>query len=88
LAKGEPNVVVLELLGMHAGALPISAHSLLVDISETLRQQNVQVTWYRHEGNPTAALKFQTDQIRAAAQLQRLDLTPGKLTIRGHANAQ
>jgi hypothetical protein len=86
LAKGEPNVIILELQGLHAGALPISAQSLLEDISDALRQQNIQVSWYRHDGYPTAALKFQSDQPRPPAQLLQLEATPGMLTVVGHSN--
>jgi hypothetical protein len=86
LAKGEPNVVVLELQGLHAGALPISAQSLLEEISEGLRRHNIQVSWYRHQGNPTAALTFQTDQPRPTAQLRQLDLQPGMVTLVGHSS--
>ena len=86
LAKAEPNVVVLELRSLHAGALPISAQSLLEEISESLRRHSIQVTWYRHEGNPTAALKFQTDQPRPTAQLRQLELKTGALTIVGKSS--
>jgi hypothetical protein len=86
VAQKEPNVVILQLQGLHAGALPISAQSLLEELSESLRRQNIQVTWYRHEGNPTAALKFQTDQQRPTGQVQQVDLKTGTLTILGHSN--
>ncbi|HYV34209.1 MAG TPA: hypothetical protein VE988_00810 [Gemmataceae bacterium] len=86
LAKGEPNVIVLELQGLHAGALPISAQSLLENISEALQRHNMQVSWYRHDGNPAAALKFQSDQPRPSAQLLQLELKPGLLTIHGHSH--
>jgi hypothetical protein len=87
LAKDKPNVVVLELGGVHAGSLPISAQSLLENISETLQRNNIQVSWYRHKGNPTAALKFMTDQAESPWQLLRLDLNPGMMTIAGHSNS-
>jgi hypothetical protein len=86
LAKGEPNVIVLELKGLKAGALPISALSLLEEISDALRGHSVQVTWYRHEGNPTAALKFQTNQPRATVQVRHIELKPGTLLVMGHSN--
>src|SRR5947208_645220 len=38
LAASELNVVALELQGLHVGALPISAQSLLERISETARR--------------------------------------------------
>ena len=86
VAKGEPNVVVLELQSLHAGALPISAQSLLDQMTEALRQHNIQVTWYRHNGHPTAAIKFQSDQPRQSAQLQQVELKPGMLVITGRSN--
>jgi hypothetical protein len=83
LAQGQPNVVVLELQRLHAGALPISAQSLLEDISNMVRRRNIQVSWYRHNGNPAAVLKFQADQPRAVSQLRQIILEPTCLTIMG-----
>jgi hypothetical protein len=86
LAHHEQNVAVLELESLHAGALPISAQSLLEQISEALRTYNIQVTWYRHNGNPTAALKFITDQPRPTSQVLQVELKPGSLEIFGHSS--
>jgi hypothetical protein len=86
LAKGQPNVLVLELQGLHAGSLPVSAQSLLEDISTSLSRHNIQVSWYRHQGNPTATLKFQSDQPRPGAIMQHVDLQPGILNIMGHSS--
>jgi hypothetical protein len=86
LAQHEQNVVVLELQSLHAGALPISAHSLLEQISVALSSYNIQVSWYRHNGNPTAALKFNTNQPRPTCQVQQVELKPGSLKIVGHSS--
>jgi hypothetical protein len=86
LAKQNQNVVVLELQGLHAGALPISAQSLLEQISEALRRHGITVTWYRHHGNPTAALKFNTDQPRPSCQVNHVELKAGSLAIWGHSS--
>jgi isocitrate/isopropylmalate dehydrogenase len=64
--------VALELQSLHAGALPVAAHSLLERISEAARQNNVDVTWYRHEGHPVALLRFQADQDRPTVKLEHL----------------
>jgi hypothetical protein len=85
LAPKQPNVVVLELQSLHAGALPISAQSLLEQLSDALRKRSIDVTWYRHNGNPTAVLRFQPEGSRPTWQLRRLALHPGKLTIVGAA---
>ena len=86
LAHHEQNVAVLELESLHAGALQISAQSLLEQISEALRSYNIQVTWYRHNGNPTAALKFITDQPRPTCQVLQVGLTPASLEIFGRSS--
>ena len=84
LAPKESNVVALELQGLHAGSLPISAQSLLEKISDIARRKNIDVTWYRHHGNPVALLRFPNDS-RTAVQLHQLELRSGRLTIVGRA---
>jgi hypothetical protein len=84
LAPHEVNVVALELRGLHAGALPISAQSLLEQISEVARRaNNIDVTWYRHNGNPVALLRFQSDGPQPTVQLQSLQVSDGRLTLTG-----
>jgi len=84
LAPKEPNVVVLELQGLHVGSLPISAQSLLEQISDVAHRNNIDVTWYRHEGNPVALVRFPNDS-RSGVQLHQLELSSGKLTLVGRA---
>jgi hypothetical protein len=81
--KNELNVVALELQGLHAGSLPISAQSLLEEISEVARKKNIEVTWYRHGGNPVALLRFVSDNPRPTVQLKYLRVADGALTIAG-----
>jgi hypothetical protein len=85
LAPKEPNVVALELQGLHAGSLPIAAQSLLEQVSEGARQNSIDVTWYRHNGNPVALLRFQADQDRPTVRLDHLVLHKGMLEIRGRS---
>jgi hypothetical protein len=83
LAPRQYNVVVLELQSLHAGSLPISAQSLLEQLSDTMRRHNIDVTWYRHKGNPAAVLRFGGDQARPSVQMRRLEVHNGTLTIVG-----
>jgi hypothetical protein len=84
LAPKEQNVIAIEILGRHAGALPISAQWLLDSLAEQFRDsRNVEVTWYRHEGKPVALLHLQSDRPRATFQLRRLVVDQGRLTIVG-----
>jgi hypothetical protein len=81
----EPNVVALELQGLHAGAIPIAAQSLLEQVSEAARQNNIEVTWYRYHGNPVALLRFQADQDHPTMRLEQLVLHQGVIEISGHS---
>jgi hypothetical protein len=86
LAAKEPNTVALEVEGLRAGALPISAPSLLERIYETVRQQqNIDPSWYRHNGHPVLVLRFQADRGKLTYLLSRLELREGKLLIAGRS---
>lgn len=85
LAPRDVNVMAVEILGRQAGGLPISAQGLLREITEMARRHNIEVTWYRHEGNPVALVRFQADRNRPSAQLRRLEVRHGTLTIGGRS---
>jgi hypothetical protein len=83
LVKGEPNVVALKLVGFHAGALPISAQSLLESITKTCQDNGIGVDWYRDEGAPVALLRFQAEQPHPTLELEMIKLEPGAIHIKG-----
>lgn len=83
LVKGEPNVVALKLVGFHAGALPISAQSLLENITQTCQKNGIGVDWYRDDGDPVALLRFQAEQPNPTLELQAIKLEPGVIHIEG-----
>ncbi len=83
LVPKEVNVVALEILARRAGALPISAQFFLDQVSDMAQKSNIDVTWYRNNGNPVALFRFQSDRVHPTAQLRRLELRPGKITIGG-----
>ncbi len=83
LAPKDMNVICVEILGRHAGALPMSSQSLLNEISEIIGKQGFEVSWWRHEGNPVALVRIQSDQTRPTAQLRRLEVKPGLISIGG-----
>jgi hypothetical protein len=59
---------------------------MLDDISDSLRMHGIKVRWFRHNGNPTAALKFNTDQPQPSCQVRQVELSAGKLSIFGHSD--
>jgi hypothetical protein len=91
LAANESNVVALELKRFRAGALPISAQSLLERISDALRRvsiegNSIEVSWYRLNGNPVAVLHFQSDPQNSPIRLKNLRLEQGKITLNGSSS--
>lgn len=83
LVKGEPNVVALKLIGFHAGALPISAQSLLESITKTCQDNGIGVDWYRDDGAPVALLRFQAEQPHPTLELETIKLESGAIHIEG-----
>lgn len=83
LVPKELNVFAVEVLSYHVGALPFSVQSLRDDITALVRRQNIEVTWYRHEGHPVALLRVQSDRPRPTTKFLRLDTQPGAVTVGG-----
>jgi hypothetical protein len=83
LPRSEPNMAALGLEGFQAGLVPFTAQWLLERISQAARDNNIGVTWYRHDGYPVALLRFQADQPRPTLQMQAIRLEPGCIIIHG-----
>jgi hypothetical protein len=84
LAPNEVNVICIEFLGRHAGALPIATQSLLNEISEVASRNGFEITWYRHEGNPVALVRIQqNDHSLTPAKLRLLEVRQGWIAIGG-----
>jgi hypothetical protein len=81
LVPKEINVMAVEMVGRHAGALPVSAQSLLTLIAEAFHDPQIDISWYRHNGNPVALVRFQSDRGRPSFQLREVAVKDGKLTI-------
>jgi hypothetical protein len=85
LVPGRVNVLAMEVISLQAGSLPLSTGSLLDYISEAARRENIDITWYRHEGHPVAVMRFQSDLTRPTFQFDQVDLKDGRLTIAGRS---
>jgi hypothetical protein len=83
LVKSEPNVVALKLVGFHAGALPISAQSLLESITKICQDNGIGVDWFRDDGSPVAILRFQAEQPHPTLELEMIKLETGAIHIEG-----
>jgi len=83
LVPKEVNLLAVELVSRRAGALPVSAQSLLTLVAEQFNSKYVELSWYRHNGNPVALVRFQSDGSRATFQLLQVAVEQGMLTIGG-----
>lgn len=85
LPSTETNVIALQLEGISAGLVPFTAQWLLEHISETARQNGIEVQWYRHQGHPVALLRFQADQARPTLQFKGVQFDNGSITLHGRS---
>jgi hypothetical protein len=83
LARGEPNVVALQLESMRAGALPITMQSILERFSEAMRARDIEMTWYRHANRPVALVRFGPSRKDPSVQLMRVKVQAGVLSVQG-----
>ena len=83
LAPKEPNVLAVEILSRRVGALPVSTHALLGQLSDLARRHNMEVSLYRHDGNPVALIHLHADRPRSTTHLECVRIDAGKLTIAG-----
>lgn len=85
LAKNEVNVMAVEIQRRRAGALPIPTQQVFHEMKEIARRHNLDVEWYRHNGNPVAIIKFQSDRMRPSAQLQDIQVRNGEVRLQGRS---
>jgi len=85
LAKSEMNVLAIEIQRRRAGAMPIPTQQIFQELKDIGRRQNIDIEWYRHNGNPVAVVKFQCDRPRPTAQLQHIEIKNGTLRLQGQS---
>jgi len=83
LVANEANLMAVEVCDLRTGRLPIGAQSVLDSISESARDSNIEVTWYRQAGNPVGLFRFFADQFTPASQIRTLDVKDGKIAVAG-----
>ena len=81
----EQNTVAVEVCGLWAGALPVSSQRYLDRVSDAARKWNIEITWYRNNGNPVGLLRFYADQTRPSTFIRTVKIADDKLTIGGRS---
>ena len=87
LVADEVNLMAVEVCALRAGRLSVGAQSILDAIGETARSSNIDVTWYRYNGNPVGLFRFFPDQPRPASQVLTLEVQDGKIVVAGRSVA-
>lgn len=85
LAKNEVNVIAIEIQRRRAGAMSIPTQQIFKELKDVGRRQNIEVEWYRHNGNPVAIVKFQSDRPRPTAQLYNIKIEDGAVHLEGQS---
>jgi hypothetical protein len=85
LVKDEINTVAVELVHMRAGALPVELQWFrgLDAIGEAVRDRNVDVSWYRHDGHLVGVFRLYADQPRPPTQLRTVKVADGRVAVAG-----
>ncbi len=83
LVPKETNVIAIEVLSSRAGALPITSHTVVNQLSEFLRKNNFKVSLYRHERNMVVVVDLENDQPHPAHPLTALNVKSDGFLISG-----
>lgn len=87
LVAEETNLMAVEVCDLCAGGMGVGAQSILDAIGDAARASNVDVVWYRHNGNPVGLFRFFPDQPRPASQVLTLDVHGGEIVIAGRSSS-
>jgi hypothetical protein len=83
LVADETNLMAVEVCDLRAGRLAVGAQTVLDAITEAARGSNIDVTWYRHGGNPVGLFRFFPDQPRPASHILTLEVGEGGIMVAG-----
>jgi hypothetical protein len=86
LVKDEPNLVAVEVCDLRTGSLPVGSQSVLDSISESAREWNMEVTWYRNGSNPVGLFRFFANQAgQPSSRILTLKVEDGKIVVAGQS---
>jgi hypothetical protein len=85
LVADETNLMAVEVRDLRAGQVGVGTQSILDAIADAARNSNIDVVWYRHNGNPVGLFRFFPDQPRPASQVLTLELREGKMLVAGRS---
>jgi hypothetical protein len=76
----------VEVCDLRTGSLPVGSQSVLDSISESAREWNIDVTWYRNGSNPVGLFRFFANQVgQPSSQILTLEVKDGKIMVAGRS---
>ncbi len=87
-APKETNVIALQLIGLRAGLIPLSSKFLMDKVADLVQGQSndIEVSWYRHDGYLVALLRLGASKQREHP-LEQLHVSEGRIVIASHATS-
>ncbi|MER3415631.1 MAG: hypothetical protein C4297_05390 [Gemmataceae bacterium] len=83
ICPGEPHAVAVQIHSLRVGLFPLSPKLFQEQFDAMLRQQGMDIQWYRYQGLPTAVIRFQANRREPTFRLRQLELQEGLLRLRG-----
>ncbi|MGL6073111.1 MAG: hypothetical protein ACRC8S_03000 [Fimbriiglobus sp.] len=77
------NTIAVEVVRCLAGGVPVGAQRYLDRMSEVCRDANIDVTWYRMNGNPVGLFQLYADQVQPTTQVRLFKIDDKKITLSG-----
>jgi hypothetical protein len=85
VSQYEPNVLLIQIEELRAGALPLTTKFLQQHLRESADGLNIDLQWYRNEGYPVVLLRFQSNRREPTIRFDELQLHSGKLYVKGRS---
>lgn len=88
LVDKEVNTVAVKICDLRFGAVPWESQIVLDWLTDWARNQNIDVTWYRHEGLPVGIFRFYANLQRPQTQIRAVMVADGRVAIRGRTTLE
>ncbi len=85
VSQYEPNVLLIQIEQLRAGALPLTTKFLQERLRDSAHGLNIDMQWYRNEGCPVVLLRFQSNRREPSIHIDELQLHSGKLYVKGRS---
>ena len=84
----EPNTIAVEVVQVKIGDVPYHSQRWLDQVFADADDYNINVTWYRTNGNPVGLFRFYANQTRPPIILETAKLAEGQIMLKGRAADQ